>query len=105
MALEIESDGRTLRLRGELDVATEPQLNEAFHPLTEGGGTLTIDLSALDFIDSSGVRAIVRGAGALGDQGILELRDPGPAVQRVLDLMRLDTIPNVKVTHTGDPST
>ena len=104
MTLKIESAGRTLHLLGELDVATETMLNEALQPLVTDGGTVTIDLSGLDFIDSSGVRALVRGAGALGNGGRLELADPAPAVKRVLDLMRLDTIPNVEVTHTGDPS-
>jgi anti-sigma B factor antagonist len=49
-----------LHLRGELDLATEPILHEAFVLLDlDGGIDLAIDLRGLDFLGSTGIGMIV----------------------------------------------
>jgi anti-sigma B factor antagonist len=50
-----------LELTGELDLATSPQL-EAYAAKLIGGGTrrLILDLSGVTFLDSSGLRALLR---------------------------------------------
>ncbi len=49
-----------LALAGELDIDSAPRLHEALTRLCNGGASaLTIDLSRLAFIDSSGLAAIV----------------------------------------------
>lgn len=50
-------------LRGELDVYTVRPFQEATDHLQVGAGRLTIDLTGLSFIDSSGLSALVRLAG------------------------------------------
>jgi anti-sigma B factor antagonist len=54
----------TLSLSGELDLATAPQLEEAALPAIREGGHVVVDLRALEFIDSSGVRVLVAGHAA-----------------------------------------
>ena len=81
---------------GELDIASAPQLLGAVAVLTQPGtGAIAIDLSALTFIDSSGInalRAAVRSANARGVSAIVA--SPSQRVQRVLELVRLgDVIP------------
>ena len=52
--------GRTLVLRGELDIAGVPALERRVREACEGGsGGLTLDLRGLTFLDSSGIAAIV----------------------------------------------
>ena len=62
--LEIEEHagdgGACLTLRGELDIATVPRLEEAVAgALERSPRALTIDLRALSFMDSSGLRQFI----------------------------------------------
>lgn len=49
-----------LEVGGELDLATAPDLVTAVQQAAPAGGTLEIDLRAVEFMDSSGVAAISR---------------------------------------------
>ena len=55
--------GPCLRLSGELDVATAPQLLDAVAALAgwspSGGGRLDLDLADLSFVDAAGLDALV----------------------------------------------
>lgn len=104
MALDIQrTEPEGLRLVGELDIASDRELADALETEIARGGDVTLDLSGLEFIDSSGVRALIRAAEALQSKGRLILRSPAPPVKRVLDLMRLDTVPNMEIVHTDEP--
>lgn len=68
---DTDADGRRRFLvRGELDLATAPQLEEALVSAIEAGEDVVLDLRALEFMDSSGVRVLVvahtRGNGRFG---------------------------------------
>lgn len=91
--LEERSEGacRTLILRGELDMASAPVFEGAFQGLCEGGAQeLVLDLGPLEFIDSTGLTAILRCREAceehLCDLALLPGR---PGVMRVFELTRL----------------
>jgi anti-sigma B factor antagonist len=49
----------TVRISGELDRATAPQLRTALQALTRPPGRIILDLSGLEFIDSAGLRAVL----------------------------------------------
>jgi anti-anti-sigma factor len=79
---------------GELDVASAPQLLSAVAVLGQPGTrAVAIDLSALTFIDSSGINALrtaVRAANARGLGAIVAA--PSERVQRVFELVRIGEI-------------
>jgi anti-anti-sigma factor len=77
------ADGRlVIAVSGELDLVTEPQLEAALANAV--GRPVTIDLSELAFMDSTGLRALLSAAREYAD---LQLRGPlEPAVQRLLEL-------------------
>jgi anti-anti-sigma factor len=79
---------------GELDIASAPQLLEAVAALVQPTTTvIAIDLSALTFIDSSGInalRAAVRAAGLRGVGAVVS--SPSQRVLRVLELVRIAEI-------------
>jgi anti-sigma B factor antagonist len=89
---EREQDGvQTLTLAGELDIASVPALNAAVNRLcTDATKAITLDLSELRFIDSTGLAAIVL-AGKLCEQHHYDFAlIPGPApVQRLFELTGL----------------
>jgi anti-sigma B factor antagonist len=85
-----EDDRVVLSLRGELDLTSVPQFEhelqaaEATNP-----GRLVIDLSGLDFMDSTGLRALLQARErAKGNHHELALRRGPRQVQRVLELTK-----------------
>lgn len=91
-----EADGRlVVAARGELDLATAPQLEEVLLPALKDGGAVVLDLRALEFMDSTGVRVIVASHVAAGESGgslVLVRTDPEGPVGRVLEISGLDGI-------------
>ena len=75
-----------LELIGELDVAGIDPLNEATRHLP-ANGHVTIDLSELAFMDSSGIRVLMSlDLRSRTERWTLALRAPQPQVLRVLTL-------------------
>jgi anti-anti-sigma factor len=82
-------EARMLSVAGELDLATAEELTRRLDAIGQGDGDLTLEASGLSFVDSTGVRALLRVAERLQGRGRLILRSPTPAVRRVLRLMGL----------------
>jgi anti-sigma B factor antagonist len=80
-----------IRLHGELDLATAPELSRALDDLPEDGpGEIIVDFSQLAFIDSSGIAALIAAQKALVARGRhLSIRFPRPAAFRVLEITGL----------------
>jgi anti-sigma B factor antagonist len=78
----------TLRLAGEVDLSTAPDVREAcLNALHQYGPNLRLDLSRVEFLDSTGLEVLLatrRRANLAGGQ--LELIDPTHAVLRVLEV-------------------
>ena len=71
--------------RGELDIATQPELRAVLERHAEG--CVTLDLGELRFIDTSGLRLILETAEAARRDGHDLAVLPGiPAVQRLFDV-------------------
>src|SRR3954470_11452409 len=86
-----ESDGIVVALTGELDLAGAGALAEALREGREAGGPLTIDLTELEFIDSSGLGALVRFHNAAQAAGFAYTLLAGPPqVHRAFMLSGLD---------------
>lgn len=104
LSVRDEGDGRTLVLAGELDLATAHILESALDRHCgehDVAGDLTLDLSGLDFMDSTGIKLIIAAARRLEGRGCLILRSPASAIQRVLELVQIDRVPGVKVQTLG----
>ena len=83
-----------LRLKGELDLGTAHCLARALERAYEdGAGTVVVDLSGLEFIDSTGLHelvvALMRQRARGGD---VLLRAPNPTTARVLEIVGLDQL-------------
>jgi anti-sigma B factor antagonist len=65
-------DGVTIvAARGEVDAATSEQLGEAITKAAAGGGPVSVDLSGVSFIDSSGLRCLIVAQRDLGDRVVV----------------------------------
>lgn len=87
-------DLATARLVGEVDLFTAPSLHDGLSTLFEEGvRTLTLDLSELEFIDSTGLAELVLALKRHRDGGgDVVLRCPRPATAKVLEISGLDQV-------------
>lgn len=88
------SDASTVTVTGEIDFATSPQLRQALVDVLHTNGRDTVvDLSAVSFVDASGIGVLV-GAANLANSGggQLILRHPSSAVLLLLDHLELDGV-------------
>jgi len=91
--LEIESKplrgAPCVAVAGELDVAGVPELERTLDAaIADSTGAFLIDLCELEFVDSSGIRALLRVRALLGREAraLALICPPGP-VLRALDLV------------------
>jgi anti-anti-sigma factor len=87
--VEPMGDGRVrARLDGELDLATVPELKDALRMQLAAGSDVVLDLSTLDFVDSSGLQAIlILLSEAESLPGTLRIRTAMPSqVHRLLEI-------------------
>ncbi|WP_028648913.1 STAS domain-containing protein [Nocardiopsis sp. CNT312] len=86
--------GRVLALNGEIDMATEHRFQEAVIDAlsTQPSGRVVLDCTDLAFIDSSGLRVLIRAhKTALSQQALLAVAAPADRVRRTLRVTSLDT--------------
>ena len=89
---EHEGSGCVLSLYGELDVASGPILEKKLKRLQwSGAAAIVLDLSGLDFVDSSGLHVLIR-AFHRSPEGQLTLLRGSRNVHRVFELTGTDTL-------------
>jgi len=54
---------------GEIDISTVARLRERLYELADNGGTLIVDLNRVEFIDSTGLGALVGTARRIAEHG------------------------------------
>lgn len=100
---ELEDGIRTFTVRGELDMNTAPDLARGLEEaLEESGGSIMLDLSACEFIDSTGIALIVRAWQRLeggGNGRVLAICSDNEQVRRVLEITGLQLSIPVHLTR------
>ena len=85
-------DAIIIHVRGEVDLATAPMLQNALRSATESGRHVVVDLSKATYVDLSGFRVLIEGKKALGERQALALAASSPPVHRVIEIIELGTI-------------
>ena len=81
------ADDASIVVRGEVDMATAPQLRDALDAFVDDGATrIALDCRGLAFLDSSGIGVLIAVRKRLGDDGSLTLEAPPAHVRKVLEL-------------------
>jgi stage II sporulation protein AA (anti-sigma F factor antagonist) len=83
-----DGDGeRVIRLRGELDIESAPDLERVLLRSRPAGQRVVVDLTELKFMDSTGLRVLLR-ARAAAEEGRWEinLRNVPPTIRRLFDM-------------------
>jgi anti-sigma B factor antagonist len=92
LKVEDTDAGHIIYVRGELDLASAPQLSEALTaPSRDSARPVLLDLSEVTFIDSSALRALVLAGRELAGAGrTLQIGPRSEMVTRVLSMTSLD---------------
>ncbi|RNL83326.1 STAS domain-containing protein [Halostreptopolyspora alba] len=98
MELKISSQSHadcvTVTVRGEIDLYTAPQLRSEFvHALDDGAHRLIVDMSRVEFCDSTGLNVLLSAMKRSREKGgDLILVAPNSAVTKLLEVTGLDSV-------------
>ncbi|WGL50364.1 STAS domain-containing protein [Nocardioides sp. BP30] len=89
-----DSEGAsTLALEGSVDLVTRQALVEAGRDVLAEGKALTLDMAAVDFIDSTGLGSLVElSREAAARDAVMVVAPRSPRVERVFELTGLDRV-------------
>lgn len=93
LELDCQVNGTTARveLRGDVDMATAPELRRTLEELIDDGATeVVLDCRHLEFLDSSGIGTLVAARTRIGAEGVIALEAPRANVRRVLEVTGVD---------------
>ncbi len=91
-SIEVKRDGTavTATVTGEIDAATAGDLETTLVSALPGATSIGVDMSAVDFMDSSGLRAMVVAMYAADEAGVpLRIVATNPTVDRLLSITGL----------------
>jgi anti-sigma B factor antagonist len=94
---QVDTSGETavLRISGEVDISTAPQLRERLQQLDSR--SVVVDLSAMTFFDSTGLGVLVGAFKRLREGGgDLVLRAPTRSTRKVLELTGLSQVVTIE---------
>ena len=94
LCAEDHADARLIKVKASrIDAACAIQFKDSMRELTTGAAErIILDLSRVDFIDSSGLGAVVATMKQLGEGQSLELAALSPTVNKVFRLTRMDSV-------------
>lgn len=83
-----------MAIAGEIDLYTAPRLQAEFTRLLENGpARIVIDMSGVEFCDSTGMNVLLSALKRLRERGgTLEVAAPRPAVRKILQVTGLDSV-------------
>lgn len=101
-----EENGVSVHLSGELDMLVAPQLSDTLSELLDAGHKhIAVDLTNLEFVDSSGLSALLgahQDAQARG--AVLVLQSPNERIVRLVSITGLGDVFEVSVAPDGEPT-
>ena len=103
LSMEVVAGVGVIRLQGDLDVISAPQLMSAVDDLLDDGARdLVVDCRAVDFVDSCGLRVFLHAHRRAHEQcGIVTVRRPTPFMDHLLQITGLDAV--LQIDGTSEP--
>lgn len=76
----------TLSLEGRLDTTTSPMLEAELKHSVEGITELVIDMAALEYISSSGLRVLLSAQKVMNRQGKMSIRNVNETIMEIFEV-------------------
>jgi anti-anti-sigma factor len=91
-SVEAAARNPIIALSGEIDMASADDVTVILRPLIDAGGPVTIDVSEVTFMDSTGIHVMLQAADALGDRGCLIVHGVHGSVREVMEIVQLRSV-------------
>jgi anti-sigma B factor antagonist len=89
----VRGDFHVVELAGDIDVETARTLRaHILDQFTDSPARVVVDLSEVEFMDSSGLGALVSGWQLTRDDGLFRLAGANPIVRRVLSITGMEDV-------------
>ena len=76
----------TVALTGRLDTTTAPELEKELKASLDGVTTLVIDMTALDYISSAGLRVLLSAQKTMNKQGEMKVVHVGETIMEIFEV-------------------
>lgn len=98
MIISQERDGGklTIALSGRLDTTTAPELEETLKGALDGVSELELDLKALDYISSAGLRVLLSAQKVMNKQGSMVVLNANESIREVFEVTGFTDILTVR---------
>ena len=85
----------TVAIEGRLDTTTAPQLEAELKASLDGITSLTMDLSALEYISSAGLRVLLSAQKIMNKQGTMAVTGASETVMEIFDVTGFSDFLNI----------
>ena len=82
----LNNDELVIALKGELNSATAPELEEVISSSLQGIKTLVFEFADLNYISSAGLRILLVSKKVMDKQGKLVVRHPNESVMEIFEI-------------------
>lgn len=103
MTVEVRISSDALEVSGELDMASADDFREFAKGAIDPAREVVLDIADLAFLDSSGVRAILRLAETACPHGLV-LRWPRGNVLRALEILGVEKVRGIRIQRRPEAS-
>jgi len=86
----------TIALTGRLDTTTAPELEKELRESLEGVTELTIDMTALEYISSAGLRVLLSGQKTMNKQGSMTVTGVNETIMEIFEVTGFADILTIK---------
>lgn len=93
LTVDCGTGGIVVSVHGEIDLYTAPKLDQRLREIADDGYKLVqVDLSDVEYMDSEGIKVLLRLRNALGDDGNVTVKGASGTVLRVLQISGLPKV-------------
>ena len=86
----------TVALSGRLDTTTAPELEKELKASLDGVSALTIDMAALEYISSAGLRVLLSAQKTMNKQGEMKVVHVGETIMEIFEVTGFSDILSIE---------
>ena len=86
----------TVSLTGRLDTVTAPELEKELKASLDGVSALTIDMAALEYISSAGLRVLLSAQKTMNKQGEMKVVHVGETIMEIFEVTGFSDILSIE---------
>lgn len=93
---EMGNGSLTVQLEGRLDTTTAPELEASLRESLTGVTELTLDMAALEYISSAGLRVLLSAQKIMNKQGEMKIINVGEVINEIFEVTGFSDILNIE---------